>query len=116
MDNKTLSNIADAQMITEFNFQKPHQPDVSVIPPQQLKQRTVFFQQYWFNKYPWLLYDTKTKGVYFALALPRHLLSTFSESPNILNQTSYKMTLEIGKKEVEIMDVSKNIRLLTAIL
>jgi len=49
--------------VDKFDFEVPYQPDVSVIPPQHLRSRKVYFQQHWFQKYPWLHYDASKKAV-----------------------------------------------------
>jgi hypothetical protein len=33
-----------------------------IIPPQPLKSRKIYFQQHWYEKYPWLHYDIAVKG------------------------------------------------------
>lgn len=46
-----------------FIFEKPFHPSASAIPPQQLRTRKIFFQQHWFQTYPWLHYDAGRKVV-----------------------------------------------------
>lgn len=48
-----------------FCFEVPRQTVNSklIIPPQRLKTRNIYFQQQWYDKYPWLHYDVNTKAV-----------------------------------------------------
>jgi Domain of unknown function (DUF4371)/hAT family C-terminal dimerisation region len=41
----------------------PFQPNATAIVHQQLKLKKLYFQQSWFEKYPWLHYDAKLKAV-----------------------------------------------------
>src|SRR5260221_1902610 len=46
-----------------LKFETPYHPDVSIIPPQHLRGRKFYFQQHWFQSYPWLHYDAQKKVI-----------------------------------------------------
>ncbi|KAJ4928441.1 hypothetical protein JOQ06_016233, partial [Pogonophryne albipinna] len=40
-------------------YSKPNHPDPRVIPPQQLPNKTLRFQEKWFRDFPWLHYSPR---------------------------------------------------------
>ena len=42
---------------------EPYHPSAEIIPPKTTPSRTVYFQQYWFEYFPWLTYDASLCAV-----------------------------------------------------
>jgi len=64
----------DLASIDDCTCSQPYQPDVSDIPKQALKNRTLSFQKSWYSDYPWLHYKPSVLGVVcFYCATAEHL-------------------------------------------